>query len=274
MPVPTDTISPSRQSQAYAPPSGGSTTDMLKYEHLRAYLLHPNPGLVEVVQVTDKYAEVLGIEAGDYVVPDLVTVLAVPGANGVRGLSDWSIERLLSTKEGGGFHEIAKHLAMKGTPLLDPFETLPREFLPAGVPDGGYLRYTVTEHNGGAGRCNHLAFEWLEGDGIDEIAELKIDRAAWSAWRVWLVQTGKTPEVNAAAIRREKRSLQARVARIKGQPLDESQLKRSLGPREEALETLEEAETATRGMGEKPAAPAKKAEKPKKAAATVEKPNG
>ena len=265
MPIPTVTTPSTVQSQAYSPPSGAST-DLLKYEHLKPYLLHPNPGLAEVVEVTSEYAKILGIEAGGYVVPDLVAVLAVPGANGVRGLRDWTVERLLSTKEGGGFYEIAKHLAVKGTPFLDPFEPLPREFLPAGIGDGGYLRFTVTEHNGGAGRCNHSAFEWLEGDGIDELAELKMDRAAWSAWRVWLVQAGKTPEVNAAAIRREKRALEARVARIKGQPLDESQLKRSLDPREEALETLENAEPASRGMGEKQAAPVEKPKKPKKPA--------
>lgn len=269
MPFPTESSIPtSGQSQAYAPPTGGSAADVPIHEHLKAFLFHPNPGIAEVVTITPKYAEVLGVEAGNYIVPDLTTVLAVPGANGVRGLRDWTMERLLSTQEGGGFYEIAKHLAMAGTPLLDPFAPLPRELLPSGVADGGYLRFTPTQHNGTVGRCHHLAFERLQSEGIGETADLKIDREAYSAWRVWLVQTGKIPEVNAAAIRRSRRVLEGRIAKVNGQPLDEKQLERSLKPREEALKALEEAEPASRGMGEKPAEkPAKKADtKPAKKA--------
>jgi hypothetical protein len=261
MPVPTETATTSfAKSQAYGAPVGGAA-DVPVYEHLKAYLLHPNPGVAEVVNVTAKYAKVLGVDPGGYVVPDLVAVLAVPGGNGVRGLSDWSMEKLLSTQEGGGYYEIAKHLAMAGTPLLDPFSPLPREFLPSGVTDGGYLRFVTTQHNGTLGRCHHLAFEHLESEGIGEKADLKIDREAYDAWRIWLVTSGKTPEVNPAAIRRGRKALEGRIAKIKGQPLDEKQLERSLAPRESALKVLDDADTVKRGMGDKPATekPAKKA---------------
>lgn len=262
MAVPTETTT--GQSQGYAPKSG-SAAQMLVHPHNLAYLLHANPAVAEVVTVTEDFAKILNIEPGNYIVPDLVTVLADPGANGVRGLSDWPMERLLSMEEDGGFHEIAKHLAMKGTPLLDPFKPVPRQFLPTGQVGGGYLRFDVTKFGQTISRCHHLCFEYLQDEGLGEKAELKLHRANWDAWRVHLVLTGATPEVNPAAIRREKRTLQGRIAKIQGTPLDDEKAKRSLGPREEALERLEDAEPVTRGMAAEPEAPAKKTPKPKAA---------
>lgn len=268
MAVPTETVS-TAQSQGYAPKSG-SAAQMLVHPHNLAYLLHANPAVAEVVTVTEDFAKVLNIDAGDYIIPDLITVLAEPGANGVRGERDWTMERLLSTEESGGFHEIAKHLAMKGTPLLDPFKNVPRQFLPPGQVDGGYLRFDVTKFGQNVSRCHHLCFEYLEDEGLGEKAVLKLHRANWDAWRVWLVLTGAIPEVNPAAIRREKRVLQGRIAKIQGTPLDEDKAKRSLDPRKEALGRLEEAEIAVRGVV-KPTEPAPKAApKAKKGVAPTE----
>jgi len=188
MAVPTEP--PFAQAQGYAPDSG-TTADVLEYPHDKAYLFHPNPGVCEVVTVTEHFAKILGVDPADYVVPDLVHVQAVPGANGVRGLSDWPMKRLLSLEEGGGFYEIAKHLAMRGTPLLDPFKPIPRDFLPPGQVDGGYLRFTTTKSGLAVGRCHHLWCEYLEDAGTGEAATLQMRRDYHDAWRVWLVMPTK-----------------------------------------------------------------------------------
>lgn len=243
MPVPETSASGSYQ------PTADASSARYEHRHERAYVLYGNPRQAEIAELSEDLAKKLKLEPGKYIVPDLVVLGAVPGANGVKGDADWSIERLLSFDEGGGYHEIAKSMALKGTPLLNPMDSglVPHQLLPPGVNPGGYLRFTLTRHRGRVGKCHHSAFEVLEDGGIGEQAAIKLHRSHFDAWRIWLVQAGHVAEVNEAAIARERRVLEGRIARVASSPTaNETQRETALKPRQDELNKLKEAKPAKR----------------------------
>lgn len=244
---PTPELPPTRPGQAYQPTTAAAQPQF-RHGLEKAWIWHPNPKLAEVVTISAEYAAILGVDAGKYIIPDLIGVCAVPGANNVRGEADWPMERLLSFGEGGGYYEVAKHLALQGIPLLNPMEPVPEKLLPPGVSAGGYLRATGCQSGNFIGRCHHSAWQWLEQQGMGEDARLVLHQPSFDAWRLWLVLSGKIPEVNPGAVERLRRGAAARLARMASRSLPDEQLKRVVAPRQEILDVAVSAIPAEKGM--------------------------
>lgn len=248
MSIPTTTVTSG--GSAYSPTSAAVQPEHV-YRHERAYVLHADPRDCEVVDLEEKYAALLNIPAGKYLLPGVQTIMAVPGANGVRGMSDWTMEQLLSLAPNGGFHEIAKDMALRGTPLLDPMAPVPKELLPEGATPGGYLRFTITQdQRGRAGRCHHSAWQHLETTGIGESSKLVTDYAAYNAWKVWLVLTGRFPPANEAALDRATKNARGRLDRARSSAirvlgLPEGQREQVLAPRQTVVDDLKAATRAS-----------------------------
>lgn len=242
LPSPTETTS--RGGMAYRAETA-ATAPAFNHALEKAWLWHANPRQAEVVIITPEYAAVLGVDPGAYVVPELTAIVATPGANGVRGEANWTMEQLISTDPGGGFHEVAKDLALQGTPLLNPMEDIPAKLLPAGVGPGGYLRATTCRSGTLVGRCHHSAWQWLEHGGHGEDAHLRIDHPSFHAWHLWLVLSGKILPANEAAVDRRRTALRSRLARATRAGLTDAQLAQVQAPRQKQIAETEGATRAT-----------------------------
>ena len=133
---------------------------------------------------------------GPTILPIIARHTILPGQSGIRTI-----------KEGQHPSAAYKHAKRddedRGWVYLAPLDPIPAAMLPAGMPEGGYLRDLDCRdvHTTATGSYFLEAWDVPEAVPPGAVQTFRHDRAAYNRWRAWLVETGKVPQP-APAIKR------------------------------------------------------------------------
>lgn len=175
----------------------------------RIRLLPTLIGLFDLTDAPKAALDAVGLAPGRYWLPELGSVPAVPGVNGVRADEGWRVADILA----GGYSEVEPGVRAQGGVLLDAWIEVAAPFLPAGVPPGPVLREQPVVWQGGAGTRYLLPWEQMKAVAPGRPAKFSLDRALMGCWIAHLVRSGIAPEAHPSLIEEKRELAGARVER-------------------------------------------------------------
>lgn len=221
--------------RAPSPASMGAVSYFTMEPAPRFFLLH-SPTDWEVVQVS---GEVLGHKLeGAYFLPVLTKLLEVPGSSpGMR-------TRRRDESEDKSFADALDYRRRAGWAVLDRSQTIASAFLPAGMPEGPYIREVSVRSpsTGAAGVAYVEAWQVPLRTAPGRAQAFRYDHASNALWRASLCLSGVIAAPTEDVIAPLVRGYKARVRRI-GTLTQLSEKQRELRE-SEAIAALKSAEAA------------------------------
>jgi hypothetical protein len=146
--------------------------------------------------------------------PDISKLVLLPGAHLVR-----------TRKKGDTPNETFRNAlnvdGNKGWVHLDPNDAIPADYLPAGVPAGGYLRSLPCKDP----RSSAEGVRYVEAWDVPRAPvpgqpqKFKYDRGAYNRWRLWLVTSGKIKPPTEDVLGEMQAAKAGRPARVASLPI-------------------------------------------------------
>jgi hypothetical protein len=140
--------------------------------------------------------------------PDVTKHVLAPGCNGVRTLGEHD--------EPSQAYEDSVHSAeKKGWLYLSPLDPVPADCLPAGVPEGGYLRALDCRHPLTRQAGQHHVEAWCVPIATlpDEDQQFRFDVASYERWLRYLVLSGQVAPPNERVVETMRSRVREHVAR-------------------------------------------------------------
>ena len=184
--------------------------------------------------------EVEDVEGVPHWLPRLSPHVLKPGSGNIRTLSP--SEAHLPHR---AYESSVMNARRDGWIYMDPEEDVPSEFLPEGVPAGGYLRgLDCVSRSGGQGTRWVTAWTIPVRTLPGEVQQWSFDRDGYNQWRKHLVATGVVEPPESSVMSKYIARIRRHVSRNKAKPLPTDLRAERVGRINARLEKAESAHVA------------------------------
>lgn len=204
------------------------------------FLFFAHPDRYELARVGDE----------DVLVPNLIAPALAPGHGGVAAPIDRDAK---FDFQRDTTQAIARFIRRGEVPIPSDLP-IPREFLPPGQPDGGYLRVIRVRSGRGMPTVPSYCTPWDLMAVVNGRTQSSFDHARYAAWRAWLVREGHAPAPNPAALDKARRDKLLLIEQRQLTPSADQGLKEQrVAVAKQELEVLDRAIAKTRATKPKDA---------------------